>query len=681
MGITSKGTKGLEQEAHSMQPEQSDITEIYSDDKEDVIPKKYLDQILEDAENDITYAEDYFDLHIKPSIITRYQLLHSYTEYYRNRFPNLSKYTDFSTTDIKDAIESIMPSFLEVFFGADKMISIQGSTEDDDPEPLERLIEFQVTSLNDGYGIFSQWFRDPLEAGLGVLKATWVKRVEKVKKWVEVSAEQLEQGDAEQYLDVKDNKDGTYKVKIEATRKLKDQPVLTNIQPGCWIYSSDKDMDGISLFEAHRHYLQEDDLNRLEKEGFYSNVSEVDFMANVGLDSKQSIDDIAEAIAGYNGEQTDQTSDDEDTGIVNNRRNKVIVYECYGKYMCDESGLEQHCEIHIAGGVIVRAKKNVYQRPKFFDMYAFSKSYTRWKEAVADILCDIQDLRTALFRQVIINTAMNNDRKVALDISQKQALKDMQAGAKVIRVKLTGNQSIKDVMDYAPEHKLSGETMSVIEMLQGMSEQRTGVTRYNQGLDADSLNKTASGITKIMQASQQKLRMAARNESKAMVELYRFLVELNQRNFDEELVVRLTGKHYTVKPDDINGKFDVEITSNIGLQDSQLTTQNLMILFTQILPQMIQLGIASPMGAYMTASKMIREMGFKQPAELIGMTEDEIRQQAEQSDMLQQLPMMLAQLMKQAGMDPERSAAVVQGLMQAIQPQEEDGQPNQEPQQ
>jgi hypothetical protein len=49
-----------------------------------------------------------------------------------------------------------------------------------------------------------------------------------------------------------------------------------------------------------------------------------------------------------------------------------------------------------------------------------------------------------------------------------------------------------------------------MEYMAGVLENRTGMTRYNQGLDADSLNKTASGINMVMSAAQQRQELIAR---------------------------------------------------------------------------------------------------------------------------------------------------------------------------
>ena len=634
------------------------------------------DELLGLVQQDIEAAEDYFDSNIKPAILTRYNLVHSNKGYYADKFKKLSQKSDFSTTDIKDAIEWQIPSLMEIVFGADKIVGILGRTPDDKPEALEKLIEFQIKTLNDGYKILGQWFRDPLEAGLGVLECSWRRKENKEKVTVTVPEDLFLQIPDEKILKSKDNGDGTIDVKLEKTEVIKNQPVIENLMPGEWIYLPEKDLDGVSVFEARRRFMLKDDLLQLEKEGYYKNVKDIDFSASGDSmsDSASSLTEIAEAIANYTGERTEKNPDTQDDGKGVNRREKVLVYKCFGKYDVDGDGIEEYCEIHICGGVILRKEINIYERPLFFDCSAFDKSYVRWKEAVADVLQDIQDLRTALFRQIIINTAMNNDRPIVIDKNQKQGIQDAANSKKVIRIDKK-NGSLKDFIEFASQIPLAKETFPLLEMLQGLSEQRSGVTRYNQGLDADSLNKTATGISKIMAASQQKLRMVARNIAETgLVPLYRFLVELNQRHLDQELIVRLTGEYHTIHPDDLKGQFDTEIVSNIGLQDTQLTIQNLMIMFSQIIPTMVKMGVATPLGVYNTAVKLIEEMGFSDSSEFIGQSQDELKQRMQQEDAMSQLPMLLGGAMKQAGMNPEQAAGIVQTVMSAFQPANEENQ-------
>ena len=63
-----------------------------------------------------------------------------------------------------------------------------------------------------------------------------------------------------------------------------------------------------------------------------------------------------------------------------------------------------------------------------------------------------------------------------------------------------------------------------------MRENRTGVSRYNQGLDAESLNKTLGGLDRIMSASQQRQDLIARIFAETAIKrLYRLVYRAIKR--------------------------------------------------------------------------------------------------------------------------------------------------------
>jgi hypothetical protein len=653
-------------------------------DDKNKIPKELQIKMADDelyalVKQDIDAAESYFDSNIKGQILTRYDLVHSNKDYYASKFKTLSKYTDFSTTDVNDAIEWIMPSIVEILFGAEKIVGVFGRTPDDNPEVLEKLLSFQIKSQNKGYQIITQYVRDALEAGLGVLKPDWQRETQKKSIETTITEAMFVQMPPEVVKSVTDNGDGTYSVKVEKEIVTKNQPRLQNLMPGRWIFLPDKDDNGCSVFEAERSYVLFSDLKKWERDGIVSGIDSI--VPDASYEKAHcSIDEIADAILNYTGErvekQSEETLSDKSGSGIQPAREKILVYKCYGKYDIDEDNILEDCEIWIAGETVIRKALMKYSRPPFIDTHAFDRSYSRWKQAVADLLQDIQDLKTALTRQIIINTAINNDRKVAIDEGQKTAVEDYVMGRKVVRFKLKAGENVKNFIDYLPEHQLSRETFPFIEMIQGWSEQKVGITRYNQGLDSDSLNKTATGISKIMAASQQRLRMIARNLAETgIVPLYQFLIEMNQHEVDQDMVVRLTGEYLKITPDDLKGQFDVEIKSNIGLQDSQLIVQQLMVLFTQIVPNLLQMGIATPLGVYSTAKQIIESMGFTNPAEFIGATDKDVEAMMQQQNVMQQLPQMLAQIMQAAGIQPEQAAMVVKGLESVMQPQQQGGQP------
>lgn len=72
--------------------------------------------------------------------------------------------------------------------------------------------------------------------------------------------------------------------------------------------------------------------------------------------------------------------------------------------------------------------------------------------------------------------------------------------------------------------------LTALEHLATVRENRTGVSRYNQGLDADSLNKTLGGLERIMSASQQRQDLIARVFAETAVKrLYRLIYRAIKR--------------------------------------------------------------------------------------------------------------------------------------------------------
>lgn len=623
--------------------------------------------------SDKNEAERYFDASIAEGVIMRYNLLHSNKDYYKQKFEKLSELSSFSTSDVKDIVEWLMPSFTEVYFGADKIVGIFGRSPDDDPEVLEKVIKYQMQTQNNGYVLIDQWIRDAVESGLGVVKLDWEIIEEKKLNWYQATAEEFYSIPADQaekmIKKVEALPDGTYKLLIREQVRVKDQPTIRNIRPGEYIFLPEQDESGRNVFECYRHYMLYDDIRRLGKAGIFRNTEDDFPFVDPHSDQGNSMVRIFDAIRNYTGED-DQESNTLDASLKDGQegRKKVVVYECYGKYDVDGDGLLENVRVIICNGRVLFAEINEYDRNPFFTISFYANSYQKWKEGVADYLQDIQDLKTALIRQIIINTAINNDRVFGIDSNQPAAISDIQAGKKLIRVDLTGNKRIGDLLQAMPQYQLAPETMPLIELASNWSEQRTGITKYNQGLDSESLNKTATGISKIMAASQQRLRKMARDGAEnGLVPLYKHLITLNKKNLDREFAFRLTNEYYEFHPDDISGEFDVQVTSNIGLQDKQLTVQNLMLMFGQILPPLLQIGAASPQGMFETAKQIIEEMGFTNPDKFIGIEAGQAGAAMQTQALLQQLPQMLGQILQSAGLDPQTGAKITQALMAGIQ--------------
>ena len=233
---------------------------------------------------------------------------------------------------------------------------------------------------------------------------------------------------------------------------------------------------------------------------------------------------------------------------------------------------------------------------------------------------------------------------------------DYVKGRAVIRKK--ANHPMQDVAMSMPVNQLSPYTYQFLEYIESQKENRTGITRYNQGLDANSLNKTAMGISQIMGASTQRLELIARMFAETGVyELFRFMIGLNQKFIDQNTVIRLTNKELAISPDDLQGNFDLIVNAGISIaskESTQLMLQSMLTALMQVRGAGIP--IVTPDNVYNLFKKWIEAAGFKNYADYI--TDPAVVQQRIATEyqlkmqVLASLPPQAAQLYMQTGVLP-----------------------------
>jgi hypothetical protein len=171
-----------------------------------------------------------------------------------------------------------------------------------------------------------------------------------------------------------------------------------------------------------------------------------------------------------------------------------------------------------------------------------------------------------------------------------------------------------------PVTPLGGVMFDTMEYMDQMREARTGVSRYNQGLDPDALNKTATGINLIQSAGMKRQQLIARIFAETGVrELFRKILRLVVKHQDKERVIRLRGEWVPMDPRSWNANMDVSVEVGIGYGNKD---QQLMMMreLAQIQERVIQYqgGIDGPLvtleNIHNTAKKFVEAAGLKTSA-------------------------------------------------------------------
>lgn len=600
-------------------------------------------------QRDISDAENYQDSVILPTVKERYEIYYADKDYYARKFPRLSKVSSLVSTDVTDTIEWALPSLIKVFTGGDEVVTVQGASEEDDKnaEIMQELLVYQLQRQNRFFPILYNWMKDALITGMGIIKCYWDRKedYQLLEQSMNMRAfQELQQQNVKIQSVEGPDEFGILRVQYLSPYYVKNAPVIENILVSELLYSSDAKTLDEANFVAHKKKVTMSYLREKEQQGIYANVDQITPKPMTGILD----DDIVEQVIGDNYQGMSQEADD--------ARAEVTLYECYTKIDWDNDGVLEDMIVTIVDDTILRVEPNYMGRHPFFSISPTKDPHRIWvKRSYAELIGELQDLKVALTRQIVQNIALTNDPKMIL-AEDAINIDDYVKGRAVIRKK--ANHAMQDVAMSMPVNQLSPYTYQFLEYIEAQKENRTGITRYNQGLDANTLNKTATGISQIMGASTQRLELIARMFAETGVyELFRFMIELNQKFIDQETVIRLTNQELAISPDDLQGNFDLVVNAGISIASKESTQMMLQSMLTALMQvRAAGIPIVTPDNIYNLFKKWIESSGFKNYADYI--TDPALVQQRmvmeEQLKMqvLASLPPQAAQLYMQTGVLP-----------------------------
>lgn len=559
------------------------------------------------------------------------KLIRSYNSYHAiiDQKYNIPGRSTIVSSDVMDTIEWMMPSLMRVFTAAQDIIVIEpvGGEDVESAEQHQALINYQFTYKMDGFTKFYTWFKDALIYGLGVVKLTWETFYDKREfSYEELTQEQFQALASQQNISIEAFDE--YEVANVELYSPEKGEIERTVLPSTTMYKNVKGfikritysgpwLETIPVssfyiepgarsvreanFVAHRVRRTLDYLKRMQREGVYHNVENL--IPNTEGD-EEDYDKyyLLESQSKY-GKDVDDLPD------IPGREYKW-VWECWVKLDVDGDGLLEPLLVTICDDVVLRVEENPFDHgePPFETIVPIIDCHKIYGVSITDLVLEFQRLKTALYRNVFDNVAfsINNWFLVRRDSGT-----DITALAQVKPGSVVFTEDVNEGVREMTPRPLPPGIFNLFEYLDSSKENRTGVTRYNQGLNAASLNKTATGISAIMTASQQRIELIARLFAETGVKhLFRKMISLNQQFITNDFVLRLFGKPLMISPDKLDGSFDLMVNVGIGAGLKELQ-QSQMINLLNIMPNLAQLGLVTPKHIYYVISKLLESMGYK----------------------------------------------------------------------
>lgn len=288
----------------------------------------------------------------------------------------------------------------------------------------------------------------------------------------------------------------------------------------------------------------------------------------------------------------------------------------------------------------------------------------RWDGmSIADLAYDLQLLHTELLRQTLDNLYLTNTprTKVLTDANwsplvNMDDLTDPRAGG-IIRVR-DPNAVTEQVIPFT-----AGASMPMLDYVQEMRENRTGVSRTSMGLNPDSLNNTATGRQIDQSAAYQRVELIARVAAEMLVKpMFEGILKLLTEGDMDKMVFRLRDEFVEYDPNEWRDNYDMTIHVGLGTGDRIAQGQSLAALW-QMQQAAMQYGIATNKHLYNTAVKTVENAGFKDVQSFV----QDPSKQPPQPPAPPPLPILLEQMKQQA--DAQKTQAQLQADAQKFQAQ------------
>ena len=534
------------------------------------------------------------------------------------------------TSDVFDAVEGMLPDLIEVFTASDKAVIFDptGAEDVEGAEQATNACNYVFYKQNNGFLILYSAFKDALMMKTGGVKWYWEKKriptfttyknVDEMQLaaflYANPDAEIMEQEEVEEENEPQNVPEGQEMMEPQYVMRRFNIKVKTVEEKGiCRVVAIPPDEMRIS--RRHNSIL-------LDECPYVAHVTQksVSDIRQMGYDveaddvrSAQTESDSIESMERrQDGDYPDQNDETDDESQVRGwLRDEYILIDF------DGDGISERRRVVRLGDKILENKEVSHVPMAAWTPYILTHQFGGF--SVAELVEDFQRIHTTILRNQLDNLALANNQEMVVSTDAQgnpQAniddLLNRRPGG-VLREKVQGA-----IRPFSQQWQ-GIQAMPMLEQLQAEKENRTGWTRYSQGLDGDSLNKTKGGMQMIMNASQKRMKLMARIAAECLVApMFKGIFKTLTDNCMEKLSYRLNGTFVAYDPQEWRDQYDMTINVGIGTGDEQQQSQFLMQIAqaqATVAGSPYAKKLISPKQIYNVQARLAENAGFKNPNE------------------------------------------------------------------
>ena len=553
------------------------------------------------------------------------------------------------TSDVADVIEWMLPSLLRIFTQGRNVAKFYSYTAEGEQEAREKTLvaNHEFLRKNKGVMLLHNMMKDALLQYTGVIKVSWddTPKTERrvFKRMSDIQRQALLIQDNISVISEEQREDGTYDFEVEVVDES-GRIRYDVIPPEEFLINSDARDFNDPRFIGHQTPKSRSELIKM---GF-----DKDVVNNLPADEPFELTEEKQA----------RYEDIRTIGPSSTHHPNDIIYvgEAYVYMDVDEDDISELWQVFVAGNEILD-KQRVDEHP-FCVIIPIPIPHRAIGSCPAEQVADLQYWKSTLVRQMNNNiAAVNYNRYIANEAVNFDDLLNPVPGG-VVRVESQGpvNGAIQEITT-TPQSQV---ILQGIEYVDTTREIRTGMTRYSQGMDGESLNKTATGFMGIKDASQQRIELIARLFADTGIkDIFCKTVKLLGEFQDKPYRMSDSGRPVEI---DMRAWRSMDIDCNVdvglGAGDRIEKIQNLNYVL-QLQQQYLDQGlmITDQKKLYNTLSKLITEVGLKDESVYFNDPEKPEELLLRQNEILLQQVQLMQQQLSGANQLAEAEAVSAQG--------------------
>lgn len=524
--------------------------------------------------------------------------------------------------DVSDTIEWILPSLLRIFASGDKVVEFLPTGKEDEAF-AEQATDYAnwIMEQNEGFLLQYNWIKDALLQRNGVIKVTWEKETEvctdtreglsddelllyvnslpEGAKITEHSSETLE------LQDIDPETGAPFTMQIHSVKakweETEGELCIEGVPPEEFIISRRAKSLEDATFVGHRVIITR---SELIEQGFDADIVD-------SIPTYSAADYSPEKLVRFNENSTA-------TDTMDKTMQEVSVVEAYIKVDYDDDGVAEWRKVLIAGddasGEILENEEWPLETPPFANLSPILMPHTFFGRSVADLVMDIQRIKSVLLRQMLDGLYLSNNPRTEIvdgQVNLDDLLSSRPGG--IVRVKAPG--MLREIATHWPGQ----QAFPMLSYIDQVRQERSGASAQGMGPDSNALqNVSATAFSGQMDMARQRIELIARIFAETGYKrLFRLILAFITRYQDKEKTIKLRNEWVSIDPRGWNAEMDVKVNVGLGTGNKDSLLGHLMAIAGKQEQIILQAGPDNPLCGlpeyHNTLKQMITNAGLGDP--------------------------------------------------------------------